>query len=795
MDEPKNPESQGDIDPFAELPNDPSFEGIVEGIVEESAAPASDAESDVLDSTEFNPSTDSSRDLGPGSIDSVPPPAARRVLSKMAGLFAAVLVLVLGVIGWVAWQHWCDREHLEKIEADLLSARDGAEQSKGRTEESGERDSARALATRVDEILDAPWWDRIALRIIDQERIASAKSQTDELLLNASHRAANRAWWIERTSAVDAAVAGDDRTIPSVQTASDDLLSAQPPHPGEGGFSDEGVASLNERLEKDLDQLMRAQNEQLDLRQSQLALIRTSATLDELASALAALDAVAPPDRNPPEIDDALAAIRAQGVIVGDFLSARDAMESELKVTLSEIAALDLNTGSAETMQLVATRLGALETPDDARFDAVRDLAARGAAAATQVRALLQTRDSALAWFESQRNTLESLASVEELAAFTQGLTNDAPPPSDLQIVTETAEDFLARLSARTIVLAEERRLMDESRARAEVFAAALLAVNSALESGAIAQAAQTLVDAAPETQEQVAACQLVKEGFALAAIARIKAMADDARTTGGWRDVATSLRDCLASESVTALAADFTTETAALWQSASIEEDKLIYEDLQRLATGPYEEFAPVARWYLTPSRLRGVMAPMHAQIAKSLEVLDLPGLTLQIEGVEWSDAQCDWSTPRTSLTVAINEVPFGFDLSQVSASETTLLGTEVPLQARRDERVEFGVSGYFDCADDDGVFAGSGGLTMDELRSGGRFALPFWNDGDQSLTPHKLLLISIPDDEVRVAMSLANWIDPRAPIEVPESEPVAAPAPEVPTVDPPVSDPQPTV
>ncbi len=790
MDEPKNPHSHDEVDPFAELPNDPSFEGIIE----EASTPAIDAETGAAtdgsqeSSADLSryPSADLSRDDSP-SVDEVPPRLPSRLLPKLAGVFAAILV---AVAGWLAWQHWCDREHLSALEADLLSARDGAELSKGRTEDSGERESARALAARVDAIVAAPRWDLVALRIIDQERISSAQSQADELILNASHRALNRGWWVERTQAVDAAIAPGDRTIPAVQGASDDLQSATPPHLGEGGFTDEGIASLTQRLQDDLDQLMRDQNEQLELRQGQLAAVRASAGLDALATALAVLDAAAPPDRNPPEIADALAAIRAQGIIVGDFLSARDAMESELRATLAEIAALTLDTASAQTMQLLATRLGGLETPEDARFDGVRDLAARGASAAIQAQATLEARDNALAWFQERTTTLESLDTVEGLAAFTQELLNAEPPPSDLQVVTKTAEDFLARLSARTILLAEERRLMEESRARAELFAAAQRDATAAFESGAIAQAAQLIVNAIPETPEQVEAAQLIKEKFAPDSVARINAMADSARATGSWRDVAGCLRDCLASESVTALAADFARETAAQWELASIEEDKLVYEDLQRLSSGSYEAFAQVARWYLDPSRMRGAIPPMQAQIAKCLEVLAVPGLTVQIEGVEWSDVQCEWSTPRTSLTVAINEVPFGFDLSQVSAAETTLLGSEVPLQAGRDERVEFGVSGYFDCADDDGVFAGSGGLTMDELRGGGRFALPFWNDGDQSLTPHKLLLISIPDDEVRIAMSLGNWIDPRALIEI-EGVPLEVPVVEAPVVEAPVVEP----
>ena len=785
MDDPKDLNSLGDshgkidgeLDPFSELPTDTSFEGIIEE--------TADSMDDSLDEPVADPLIE--------SVSSARAPADGASRSRLLPRLAAVVgIVVIGTLGWLGWSYWSDREACSSIEADLLSARESSEQSKNKSEEAGEGATAQRLAVRVDEILNAEWWDRVALRMFEEDRVASAKSQSDELATGAAHRKLNRAWWVERLAAVDEALAADGRTIPSVQTARDELLIAEPPHAGEGGFSDEQFNALGDQLSSDLDQLMSDQNAQLQLRQDQLEAIRGSATLDELATRLAVAQQPAPTDRNPPEIEEALANIAAQGIVVADFLAARDAMESELSATLAEIEVLDLETGSAETMQLIATRLGALLTPEDARFDDVRELATRGAAAATAQGAILSARDGALQWFASQRTALDATTTVEELTAFALSLQSADPPASDRAIVARTAQDFLARLTTRTAVLVEERRLMDESLARAELFEAAMASVTSAVDSGQVAQAAQTLIDAVAETPEQVEMLRAQKEVFGGVAVARLNALTEDARTTGGWPAVASSLRHCLESDAIASLAGGFESVTAGLWALVSIEEDKMIYEELQRLSSGSYETFVPVARWYLDPSRTRDGAQPMHAQVLRAVEALEVPGLTVQIEGVEWSDPQCEWSQPRTSLTVAINEIPYGFDLPSVIALETTLLGTEVALQSKRDDRVEFGVSGYFDCSDDDGVFAGSGGLTMDELRSGGRFALPFWNDGDQSLAPHKLLLISIPDEEIRQAMALPTWIDPSTlivvegvPLEVPVEVPVEVPSTE-PTPEP---------
>ena len=115
------------------------------------------------------------------------------------------------------------------------------------------------------------------------------------------------------------------------------------------------------------------------------------------------------------------------------------------------------------------------------------------------------------------------------------------------------------------------------------------------------------------------------------------------------------------------------------------------------------------------------------------------------------------------TTIAVVIGKTVHQFELNEVSENETSLLSNEQSIEGPHQIQIDIQINGQFSCSDSDGVFSGTGKLTMDDLRTGGRFSLPFWNHGDQSLPPHQLLLISIPDDKVRSASDLPPWSDPR--------------------------------
>ena len=196
---------------------------------------------------------------------------------------------------------------------------------------------------------------------------------------------------------------------------------------------------------------------------------------------------------------------------------------------------------------------------------------------------------------------------------------------------------------------------------------------------------------------------------------------------------------------------------------STALGEDQMLYKNIQTNSHSSYQELEPAARWYLNPDRTIGVKAPMQSQVSALLDSLAEPGVTVQIEGIEWSDTQCQWSDPMTTIAVVIGKTVHQFELNEVSENETSLLSNEQSIEGPHQIQIDIQINGQFSCSDSDGVFSGTGKLTMDDLRTGGRFSLPFWNHGDQSLPPHQLLLISIPDDKVRSASDLPPWSDPR--------------------------------
>ena len=245
--------------------------------------------------------------------------------------------------------------------------------------------------------------------------------------------------------------------------------------------------------------------------------------------------------------------------------------------------------------------------------------------------------------------------------------------------------------------------------------------------------------------------------------VGRLTTMVEIASKADDWQEVAREFRACLSSPAILKLTPRFQIDTAPLWKSTALGEDRMLYENIQKNSHASYQEIEPAARWYLNPDRTIGVKVPMESQVSALLDSLAEPGVTVQIEGIEWSDTQCQWTDPITSIAIVIGRTFHQFELNDVSENETSLLSDEQLIEGPHENQIDIQINGQFSCSNSDGIFSGSGKLTVDELRTGGRFSLPFWNHGDQSLPPHQLLLVSIPDDKVRSASDLPPWSDPR--------------------------------
>ena len=682
---------------------------------------------------------------------------------KMVIVLACVGAFLVGIIGWLGWSYWVDREALATLTSDLMAARERAESSKGNPEESGETAAANQLSSRIRQIVAAPWWDQVVVRIVDERQVVTAQEEARDLMESAKRRTENRAWWSEQVSSVDKALAVEDRTIPAIQGALDDLQNAQAPHPNDGGFTDEMMAELASRLKSDSIKLTAMQDETLEQIKQQRETIESSATLKDLASASEVLAKPLPTDRNPPELSEAIAKSSQVATALVELLTARDAMQSELTSVLEEIHNANTETTLAESMSKTLATLEEMTIPADTRFDTVRELAAQCKKSAIELEIVLKTRDESLTWIMNRSSELADIQTLDEMVAFTTLIAEGDGPKSDLSIVIAALQDLAARIGARAEVLAEDQRLLEESIVRAALCEQELSSILDSIKSGNLALAAEKLHQIQPETNDQIVEVQSLKNDFSNLLIGRLTTMVEIASKDGDWQGVANEFRACLSSPAILKLAPRFQIDSASLWMSTALGEDQMLYKNIQTNSHSSYQELEPAARWYLNPDRTIGVKAPMQSQVSALLDSLAEPGVTVQIEGIEWSDTQCQWSEPMTTIAVVIGKTVHQFELNEVSENETSLLSNEQSIEGPRQIQIDIQINGQFSCSDSDGVFSGTGKLTMDDLRTGGRFSLPFWNHGDQSLPPHQLLLISIPDDKVRSASDLPPWSDPR--------------------------------
>jgi hypothetical protein len=682
---------------------------------------------------------------------------------KIILVLACVGAFLIGIIGWLGWSYWVDRNALETLNSDLMAARGRAESSKGNPEESGETAAANQLSSRIRQIVVAPWWDQVVVRIVDERQVVTAQEEARDLMESAKRRTENRAWWSEQVSSVDKTLAVEDRTIPVIQGALDDLQNAQAPHPNDGGFTDEMVAELGARLKTDSIKLTAMQDETLDQIKKQRETIESSATLKDLAAASEVLAKPLPTDRNPPELSEAITKSGQVAMAVVELLTARDAMQSELTSVLAEIHNANTETTLADSISKTLATLEAMTIPVDTRFDSVRELSAQCKQSASELEIVLKTRDESLAWITNRSTELADIQTLDEMVAFTTLIAEGDGPKSDLSIVIAALQDLAARIGARAEVLAEDQRLLEESIARAALCEQELSSILDSIKSGNLALAAEKLNQIQPETNDQIVDVESLKNDFSNLLVGRLTTMVEIASKADDWQGVANEFRACLSSPAILKLAPRFQIDSASVWMSTALGEDQMLYKNIQTNSHASYQELEPAARWYLNPDRTIGVKAPMHSQVSALLDSLAEPGVTVQIEGIEWSDTQCQWSDPMTTIAVVIGRTFHQFELNEVGENETSLLSDEQSIEGPHENQIDIQVNGQFSCSNYDGIFSGTGKLTVDDLRTGGRFSLPFWNHGDQSLSPHQLLLVSIPDDKVRSASDLPPWSDPR--------------------------------
>ncbi len=700
------------------------------------------------------------------SASSLPEAASQKVGGKSSRLIPILIgVSVVGVasIAWLGWSYFTARAELDSITADLLAARDRAAATSGQVEDAGESQDSDRVSARVRAFVLAPWWEDVLVRTFAEGDMIQSQEQASDLAEAAANRSANRLWWTTQVEASDAALADANRTIIILQSSIDDLEDDQPPHPADGGVSDERRTELAEKIRSEIATLTAAQDAALSEIADRIARIQQQGDLVHLASIEGELARALPQDRNPPELTDAAARCAEQLSLAKELLSKRDQLRGELATAIAGIRQADLNTVSTDEVLSASQMLLSLEVPVDARFDSVREQVVQGALLATDVATALAERDQARAWLNEKFDALAAAESVDAVAAFASALAEESIPECELPSIVADLQRLETAIGDRTQALLQLQQEVDVLTHNTVAWEQAALRSREMLGANRIAAAAAVLVAARADIGAPSPAFAPLLDGFEVDAVSRIEAMATAAQASGNWANLANEYRACLDSVAIGALWPTFSLDVKELWEQVSLAEDRMIYEQVRAAAQSPYDVLQPLAMRYLDPSRMRGGQSGMRLQVAKLLEAIEQPGITVNIEGIEWSSPSCDGKRPETPIMVTIGGSFHAFSLGRVAAKETSLLGAEQQLSLPHDRAVEVEVNGAFTCVGENLIFKGSGVLSMDDLRIGGRLALPFWNGGDSSLEPHKLLLVSIPDEEVREAVMLPVWSDPR--------------------------------
>jgi len=685
-------------------------------------------------------------------------PRGRRTPLVIA--LAASLMLLLP-LGWLGWAFMQDRSELDGIDSSLDSARNAAERTSDAPEDGPERQAAQALVSRINAIDSAGWWDRVVIRLIAADDISRLKSEAGELTGLLSRRSANRAWWRERMAKLDEELAANERTIAQVEAVKEELATPPLPHDGDGGVSQEAIAATQGKIDTALAELVQLQGQAVAVFATAAQSAGAIDTLDDLTALNAAIDAETAIDRRPPELAQAKEAAQRAVAAARDVLDRRDAVLKDLEDLQESATSLDRELAESSAVQELESRLAAISFDDsDPRFQPCAAPRTAAQFAIDQARTGITARDAALLWLQGWLKRVNEAPDLEGLLADLQQFEGETPPASELQVVQSASLDFAARVRSRTEELVIEKAEREASLARAAACAARLESFASALETNDLSGAASEIDAAIPETEDQTAEVGLLRTAFA----AVLRDWLTEASTNAEIvRKTADQLRACLANPAVARVATDFASQAAEVWPRVLEMEDSVIYGALCQLVSAPADTFEVVALWYLDPIRTRGEAARMSTEVEAALEAMKQPPVTLQVEGIEWGSVPCDWSTPQTDLSVAIGDQVRTFRLGTVVPESTSLLSVANPFEQRftlpRDTTLMLTVRGNFGCEGPASRFRGSGEVTIDDLRAGGRLALPFYNGGEDRTNPHNLILVAFPDEEVRRVLQLPPW------------------------------------
>ena len=381
---------------------------------------------------------------------------------------AAAAVLVLAPAGWLGAEYALDLEEMDGIRSQIESVGELITRTSGEPADSGEATACDRAGDRLSALSSPPWWRHAAFTLLEEQQLQSASRRLAELRQVAAERRANRAWWNEQSSAIDAALAAPDRTIPDLFALRDSIESAQPPHPSSGGLAPDARAGAVTRIDAEAATLTETQDRVLREFAAVAERVAQATDVAGLDAALATAPDEGARDLNPPELDTVRERLAARAKSIRAEFAFRAALEASVASALSQALSLDPESASAGDAYAVVSSIEGIAVPDGARYASLTEAKAQAIDTARRRLALLEARDRDRAWLDGIAGAVPGATTARDAQALLRRLQEDPPGGCQLDSISrrtrEIADGLRAKLQARR----------DDSRAWREDLAAAV---------------------------------------------------------------------------------------------------------------------------------------------------------------------------------------------------------------------------------------------------------------------------------------------------------------------------------
>lgn len=393
------------------------------------------------------------------------PPARTRRFPWLWIALAAVLVLAPA--GWLGAEYAIDLEEMDAIRAQVDGVRELIERSASAPADAGESDACEQAGQRLAALASPPWWRHVAFTLLEEQQVQAATRRLSDLRKVAAERRANRAWWVEQSAEIDAALALESRTVPDLYALRDRVELMQPPHPDAGGLAADARTALLARIESDAIALTEAQDRVLQQFAAAAARVAQASDPAALDAALATAPEAGTRDLNPPELDLVRERLAERAEAIRAEFAFRTALEAAIARSMSEALALDAETAAASEASAIVASIEAVAVPEGARYATLAESKAQALEVAQRRVALLEARDRDRAWLDEIAAAAPDALTARDSQALLERLGEDPPGGSELQSVAARTAELAGSLRARLQSRRDRSRLWRESLAAA----------------------------------------------------------------------------------------------------------------------------------------------------------------------------------------------------------------------------------------------------------------------------------------------------------------------------------------